>query len=535
MNVQLLDCTLRDGGYVNNWNFGYNTTICILDRLIEAGVDIIEVGFLDERENLNLNRTIQPDSRSLDTLLAEVIPGETMLVAMIDYGTCSIEHILPCNESKIDGIRVIFKRPKMKDAILFGKELSELGYKVFLQIVSITDYSDKDIIDFIKLANEADPYAVSMVDTYGLMHKEKMLRYFSLLDQNLNAEICIGYHSHNNFQLAYANTCELIKFAAKHDIIVDGTVYGIGKSAGNAPLELLAMYLNENHGKRYELNQILEVIDTNILRIYQQKQWGYSLHYFLSASNNCHPNYINYLLSKKTLSVASINEIASNIPDEFKLNYNQRCVEELYRDFQKKIELMGASFLELQRTLSSQRILIIGPGPTIASHQKEIECYINNYRPIIISTNFVPPNYSVDYLFISNAKRYNMLSSIFRKLSDKVAIIASSNITTTGKPFDYLISYEEFLDNDLFIEDNALIMLLKALCRSDDYLPSSIALAGFDGFAQKSNHSYFDEFMELGNDYLHMSKVNDAIIKRLPEFRGKTNIIFLTPSLYESN
>ena len=182
MSIQLLDCTLRDGGYVNDWRFGRSTALCILERLIEAHVDVVEVGFLDERQPFDPERTIQPDTESYNKILSGIDRRSTMLVGMIDYGTCGLEHIAPCEESVLDGIRLIFKQPKMHEAVRFGRELMKLGYKVFLQMVSITTYSDRDILDFIDLVNEQPPYAVSMVDTYGLLQKEDLLRYFFLTE-----------------------------------------------------------------------------------------------------------------------------------------------------------------------------------------------------------------------------------------------------------------------------------------------------------------------------------------------------------------
>lgn len=530
MELQLLDCTLRDGGYVNDWNFGNSTIISIFKRLVEANIDVIEIGFLDERQSFSPDRTIQPDTKSYDKILSSVDYKNVLLVAMIDYGTCSLEHISPCSESILDGIRVIFKQHDMREAVYFGRELSVLGYKVFLQMVSITSYSDRDLLDLLDLVNEMPPYAVSMVDTYGLMHKEEMLHYFHLLDHNLKPEIRIGYHSHNNFQLAYANTCELIKRRAEHDILVDGTLYGMGKSAGNAPLELLAMYLNENYGKTYNLNQLLEAIDTNILRIYHKQHWGYNLLYFLAASNDCHPNYIDYLLNKKTLSVGAINEIVKMVPLEQKLNFQQTCIEQLYIEYQKRTVEEKNSLQALKQQLTSRHLLLLGPGKTLISHRGDIEEYIQENRPTIISVNFIPDISTPDFVFISNAKRYDMLLSENNRLRRQTAAIATSNITAVDTPFEYVLDYADLIDDNRLIEDNALILLLKVLSNCN---PVSVALAGFDGFGQRINESYYSEFMELSTNYERLAAVNEAIAGRIPEFNAKMNLRFLTPSQYE--
>jgi 4-hydroxy 2-oxovalerate aldolase len=275
--IRLLDCTLRDGGYVNDWMFGNGTMTCVFDRLNEAGVDIIEVGFLDHRQPFDMDRTIQPNTEGLTSAFSKITEKRAMAVAMIDYGTCDIKNVQPRKDTFIDGIRVIFKKENMHKAILFGKEIMDKGYVLFLQMVSITSYDDDDVIEFSKAVNKIRPFAISLVDTYGLMHKNQMFHYFGLLNEYLDPSISIGYHSHNNFQLAYANTIEMLKLSTDRDLLVDGTLYGMGKSAGNAPIELLAMHLNENYGKVYDISQMLEAIDSDILPIYEKHYWGYGL------------------------------------------------------------------------------------------------------------------------------------------------------------------------------------------------------------------------------------------------------------------
>ena len=184
--IKLLDCTLRDGGYVNDWQFGHDNLVNIFERLISAGVDILEIGFLDERRPFDRNRSIMPDSASADRIYGRLDKGNTMVVGMIDYGTCSIEHLSPCSESFIDGIRVIFKKHVRKEAIAFCHQVKALGYQVFVQAVSITSYNDEEFLDLIGLVNELNPYALSMVDTYGLLHQDNLLHYFDLMNENLN-------------------------------------------------------------------------------------------------------------------------------------------------------------------------------------------------------------------------------------------------------------------------------------------------------------------------------------------------------------
>ncbi len=330
-NVVLLDCTLRDGGYNNDWCFGHDTLIGVFERIVSAGVDFLEVGFLDQRRPFDPDRSIFPDTASVAKVFGGLDRGRTKLVGMIDFGTCDISHVQPRAESCLDGIRVIFKKHLREPAMAFCRQLKDMGYIVFSQLVSITSYTDDELMDLIRLVNDVKPHAVSIVDTYGLLHKGNLFHYYEMLDRHVDRGVAVGYHSHNNFQLAYANSIELINRHRDRSrtLLCDGSLFGMGKGAGNAPIELLCMYMRDNFGKDYHVSQLLEAIDANIVPLYAKYHWGYSLKAFVAASNDCHPNYVSYLVDKKTLSIKSVNEILSRLQGDKKLLYDRDSIEQL--------------------------------------------------------------------------------------------------------------------------------------------------------------------------------------------------------------
>jgi len=233
-SVRVLDCTLRDGGFINDWHFGFGSIKSIISRLDKAGIDIIEVGFLDERRAYEIDRSILPDTESLKPMFSSLDINNAMIVAMIDFGTCALDRISLQKDSYIDGIRVIFKKKKQDEAIAYCAAIKAKGYKVFIQPVSTTEYSDDEILLLLNKINAVEPYAVSIVDTYGLMHNKELLHYFGLYNKYLKKDITIGYHSHNNFQVAYANSIELTKVVTERNLIIDSSLIGMGKGAGNA-------------------------------------------------------------------------------------------------------------------------------------------------------------------------------------------------------------------------------------------------------------------------------------------------------------
>jgi len=537
-SIRILDCTLRDGGFINDWEFGHEDIINIFERAVSANTDIIEVGFIDERRSYDTNRTILPDGESVNTMFADLDHGNSMVVGMIDYGTCSIDKILPCEDSIMDGIRVIFKKKNMPEAIEYCSALKDKGYKVFVQPVSITGYSDEEMLQLVGMVNDFMPYAMSMVDTYGLLHEGGLLHYYELMDGHLDKSISLGYHAHNNFQLGYSNSLALIEHNMakpedkRRQLVVDGSLFGMGKGAGNAPIELLAMYMNQHYEGKYDISQMLESIDVSIMKVYLKLPWGYSLKYFLAASNDCHPNYVQHLMQKRTLSVKSINEILDKISTDKKLAYNAEHIEELYRDYQAHdIDDKGVC-TALSQLLSGQTILVMGPGKTIQEESARIQAFMAEKKPVVIAVNFLPEKYYTDYVFISNAKRYVSLESRLIRgegVNKSAKVIATSNITRARGSFDYRVDYQSLLDPSFEIPDSSLIMIMKLLTRLG---VKEVNLAGFDGYTSSPGDNYFNVAMEYAFIKEKAAVLNEYTRNSLEKLSENVKINFITKSRY---
>lgn len=527
--LKLLDCTLRDGGYVNDWNFGHNNLVSIFERLVDANVDIIEIGFLDDRRTFDINRSIMPDTDCVEKIYGGLERKQAMVVGMIDYGTCKLENIKPCKDSFLDGIRVIFKKHLREEAMAYCAELKKLGYKVFAQLVSVTSYEDDEMMDLIRLANEVKPYAVSMVDTYGLMHQNNLKHYFELLNEYLLPEIGIGYHAHNNFQMGYANCIEMLSQKVERMMLVDGSIYGMGKSAGNAPIELIAMHMNQRYGKNYHISQMLEAIDVNIMNFYTPATWGYNMFFYLAASNDCHPNYVSYLMDKRTLSVKSINEILGKLEGEKQLLYDKEYIERLYKEYQT-IEVDDTEDIKaLSGIFQGLSVLLIGPGMNIYRQADKVKKCVEEKNPLIVSVNFIAKEFGTDYVFLSNSKRYVQLATALSKRDLDFKVIATSNVTKTSGNFDYTLKYSSLLDEQAEIIDNSFIMLLKVMkCLGVEKL----YLAGFDGYIGDTKQNYINPDMEYNFNEEQAEALNQYVAGVLAEMQKELKMEFVTDSLY---
>ncbi len=529
--IKLLDCTLRDGGYVNDWNFGRENLISIFERLVASGVDIIEVGFLDERRPFDCERSIMPDTQSAGKIFGELDKKGAMVLGMIDYGTCALENLQPCEESYLDGIRVIFKKHLMHEAMEYCRAVKQLGYKVFAQLVSITSYNDEELLQLVELVNDVKPYAVSMVDTYGLLHPDELLHYYELLDKHVCPEVEIGFHPHNNFQLAYANSLAFLEKPTSHNIVVDGTLFGMGKSAGNAPIELLAMRLNDKFGKSYNIHPMLEGIEESVKPFFESSPWGYKMFFYLCALNKCHPNYLTYFEDKENLSVSNIDTLLSIIePEDKKLLYDKAVAQKLYDDFLAGDGNDSADKQALAKEIAGRDVLIIGPGKNIRFQSAKVARFIKDSKPYVIAINYIPDNVAVDCVFVTNRRRYHQMTLALKRAENLgVKLLATSNISCRVGDFDFVVNRAPLLEKDEPINDNSFIMLLNLLCSVG---VENVACAGLDGYSDKEDN-YYNPDMEYGFVKREASYLNAHIKQKIAEFRENMKISFITYSAYD--
>ncbi len=319
--MKILDCTLRDGGYIIDWNFGKNRVSEIINNLVLAGIDYIECGFLKEEKSVPGKTFFS----SVEELKKLDLP-EWNYTLMVNFGEYGIENFGECKDKKVK-IRVAFKKNKQKEALEYIYKLKNLGYDVFANPMHTNIYSQEELLKLIDEINQIKPYGLTIVDTLGNMYEKDVVSIFSLIDNNLNSEISIGFHSHNSMQLSFSNTKALLKLGIKRKIIIDSCVYGMGRGAGNLCTELIIKYLNDNYSKDYKMQPVLKILD-DLKTIYKNSPWGYSIPYYIAARHSCHPNYAGFL-SDLNLSNEKIEEIINCIPEEKKISYDKEFIKNL--------------------------------------------------------------------------------------------------------------------------------------------------------------------------------------------------------------
>ena len=520
-NIKLLDCTLRDGGYINNWEFGFRIIKNIIKKLTESQVDYVEVGFLRDCE-YDPNKALFNNCAEI----APILPKEhdnVMFTAMALHNKYDISKLEPYDGTTIDAIRVTFHDYDIDEGLLFVEKAKEKGYKVFCNPINIMGYSDQMILQLIDKVNKIQPYAFSIVDTFGSMMKSDIHRIYSLVEHNLDKSIVIGLHLHENLALSFSLAQEFVSIkAAERKSVIDASMLGMGRVPGNLCLELIMDYMNKSQGGTYDVNPVLDGIDDHIIQLKQVEPWGYSTAYALSAKYNLHRNYAEYLLGKGRLRAKQINQILASIEEKKKTAYDESYIESLYEGFQNH-EVDDQELLRKLKTRFQEcEILILAPGTSIAREYEKINRFIEKENPIIISANFVPENYRYDYAFYSNVMRYSAIED--KNVLDK--IIITSNLMDVSTVTEVL-NYSELCFDDKGKSDNCVIMLLKLMIKLGK---NRVYVAGFDGYKAEGDN-YVSTYMTSQ----HTKGVEENIRNTayVADIRKKMAVMFITDSLYD--
>ncbi|GHV92554.1 hypothetical protein AGMMS50268_30570 [Spirochaetia bacterium] len=318
--LKILDCTLRDGGFANDFYFGNKNIHTVAQKLSGSNIDIIELGFLEINNKDGSDWSVYPD---MDTL-ANFIPGERqsgqLFSGMITYPGFPIENVPQRIDSYCDIIRIIIRYSELRESLEFCKQVAKKGYAVSIQAAITMRYSHEELQMIFDVANEINAYSVYIVDTYGYMQEYEMIDRFKLFNDNLKDSIRVGFHAHNNTNLAFSNTMAFINCPIARNIVADSCLLGMGQGAGNLQTELFVDYLIKNCNADYKYEPILEACEI-IEGFWGETSWGYSVVDMLSAINRTSYKYSRAFRSEYSMSFVEINRILSNITEELRHRY----------------------------------------------------------------------------------------------------------------------------------------------------------------------------------------------------------------------
>ena len=477
-HIKLLDCTLRDGGYLVDKTFGDIAIHGIISGLSAANLDIIEIGFL-QNEGFGEGKVVYANGADARKHVPEDKHGRIFTV-LADYSRYDVTKLEPYDGRSFDAVRACFGKHERESALDFCRAIKAKGYKLFVQPMDILGYSDIELIELIRRINEIEPYCFSIVDTYGAMYIDDLSRVYSLIHHNLAETSCVGLHSHNNLQMSSSLAQEFARLTlGQRTGIIDCTVSGLGRGAGNAPTELVAQYLVKKLGGQYHIDALLDVIDVYINSIRARCEWGYSTHLFLAGTLSAHVNNLAWLAKKAGLQSKDVRGIINLLDADDRKGYDYAVLESAYLAYLETDFDDGPARRKLGEELRGRNVVVIAPGKSATGQAEDIKNYVASRGAVVISINFFHPEIRSDYLYLNNAKRYAYIRDDGRFAKTRKIITSNIAAEQTEGETAYILSFRKLLKPGWENLDNSTILLLRLLDAMD---VASIAIAGLDGF-----------------------------------------------------
>lgn len=417
--MKLLDCTLRDGGYYNNWDFNHDLVQRYLNAMALAGVDIVEIGFRTLARSPFKGALSHSTERYLNTL---EIPDSIEIAIMVNASEFfqnkqvsldAVESLfLDASASRISLVRLA---AHYEEIIRIGPviyRLRELGYRVVLNLMQAGSISDSSLQSVSEYLSTTGIEALYFADSFGNMGHVDIERVFSLFRTNWSGPI--GFHSHDNMFSALGNSLFAIEKGASW---LDATVMGMGRGAGNAKLEEIILELCRKYAMDYQLAPVLDLMDKDFKRLKEQYSWGANPLYYVAASYNIHPTYVQEMLSDGRYSY---NDVMSAI--DFLRSADGRKFEKERIKAATNFTLSSNGSWSPKGMASGRDLLIVANGPSSYTHRREIEEYIKEKNPIVLALNYdcSLEECLVDYWAICNPKRLTMDLARFRNSRRKI-------------------------------------------------------------------------------------------------------------------
>lgn len=286
-DIKVLDCSIRDGGLMNNHRFGHDFVEAVYRACVEAGLDYMEIGYKNSREQFpksDFGPWKHCDEEDVRKVVGDNNTG-LKISAMADAGKSDYKKdILPKKDSVIDLIRVAAYIHQIPTAIDMIRDAHDKGYETTCNLMAISKVPEKQIDDGLSALAECPVDAIYVVDSFGAVYPEQVRR--------LTAKYCavakergkeIGIHAHNNQSLAFANTTEALIFGASR---ADSSLAGLGRGAGNCQTELLVGFLRN---PKFKLRPLIEVIAKHVEPLRRHLKWGLDIPYMITGQMNEHP------------------------------------------------------------------------------------------------------------------------------------------------------------------------------------------------------------------------------------------------------
>lgn len=340
--VHIVDCTIRDGGYLFDKNSSPEFVEGVLQGLVDAGIDFAETGFLQSK--VGGESIVYHNSKDVIKYLPRD-HGRTTYLGFCDNSRYTPEELDCCDGSSFGWLRISFAKHEIEGSLGFCKAAMEKGYKVQFNPMDTISYTERERAELIEKVNAVRPAAFSIVDTFGAMYMTDLVSIFRQFDRLLDKSVMIGLHSHDNLGLSCALAERMVELAGEtgREVCVDGSLFGMGRGAGNAKTELLADYLNKHCGTSYDIKALLETIDRFIIPATERIHWGYDLPMFVCGTGHSHVDNVNHLIATHNCSITDIYDVIGSLSPQQRTRYGTGYsktdfsqLDEKYNDYATK-------------------------------------------------------------------------------------------------------------------------------------------------------------------------------------------------------
>lgn len=341
MSVQITDCTIRDGGYLLNKNSHPEFVRGIIKGLVDAGIDFIETGFL--QDVVNGETIVYRNSKEVIKYLPEQ-HKETHYLGFCDNSRYSLENLDEYDGKSFKWLRISFAKHEIDEALKFCEGAIKKGYLVQFNPMDSISYTDQEREVLIRKVNQVKPAAFSIVDTFGAMDMIDLVHIFKQIDALLDKEIKIGLHSHDNLGISGALAQRMIELAEDtgRNIIIDGSLFGMGRGSGNAKTELLADYMNKHCGSNYDIKILLETIEKYIVPLTRDIHWGYDLPMYVCGTKHSHVDNVYHLKETYDSKASEMFEFFSLLTAQQRTRYGEgyskndfSALDKMYENFKE--------------------------------------------------------------------------------------------------------------------------------------------------------------------------------------------------------
>tara|TARA_A100000164_G_C21904835_1_gene772379 strand:- start:311 stop:1915 length:1605 start_codon:yes stop_codon:yes gene_type:complete len=524
--LNILDCTLRDGGYYNNWNFHSDLVDGYLRAMEECSVSYVELGFRFNSSDESFGpfgSTTEDFLNSLDLpsslKYALMINGKEFLKSNEEALTKLVtKTFVPADESKITLIRVAINFDTALETKLLVKSLKELGYEVGLNLMQSSGKSESE---YIEISREIQQWNIVDIlyfaDSFGNMDADEVSFIVDSLKLGWKGDI--GFHSHNNKGYALGNSIRAIE---KGITYCDCTVTGMGRGAGNVTTESLLMELDDKNILPVDLSLLQGTVsDFSILK--SEYGWGTNMHYQYAANHNIHPTFVQTLSEDDRYDQFQTFKILEALAQE---NNSSSFSHESLRNIIYKDQGFQDGSWDPKDFLAEKEILLVGGGISVSEYKEKILDYINSNDVEVIFLNlnkYIPSSLGMATI-VSHEIRAYLDASFYNELSHPLIL----PMKTLGKVINKYIKNIEILDYGLNLKEDSMQIASKS-CYLDSSVVAGYALAVCTrAGAKKINLVGLDGYSVQDIRYQEMEK----ILQRYKKLEESVDLVSLTPTRY---